>query len=228
MVFVKKLREWFTQAANIQVLAVDDNWSWESTAYWRGAQSQRRRQWTVKYSHFPTCVHPQRFDYHLSHCSVHRKSLTSGLKRVLKPHHSDCRPHLPVDLNERATAFTTGRACTHSDIKGGYCLVPGTTPIRSADAADASRARWLAKHVVARCPINGSGCRRTWLIDSQKQPMSAADSGVSCTTPFVQRFMLLFANGRTFSDGPWKITVGMRSVLNRGLGGGRFYWISPI
>jgi len=47
-----------------------------------------------------------------------------------------------VDFNERVTAFTTGRACTpSSDIKGGYCLVPDTTPIRSTNAANASRAR---------------------------------------------------------------------------------------
>jgi len=47
-----------------------------------------------------------------------------------------------VDFNERVTAFTTGRVCTpSSDIKGGYCLVPGTAPIRSTDAADASRTR---------------------------------------------------------------------------------------
>jgi len=31
-----------------------------------------------------------------------------------------------VDYNERVTAFTIGRACAPiSDIKGGYCLVPG-------------------------------------------------------------------------------------------------------
>jgi len=82
-----------------------------------------------------------------------------------------------------------------SNIKGGYCLVPGTSPIRSADA---SHARWLADHVVARCPINGAGCRCTSLIDSRKQPMSAADSGVACTTLFVQRFTLSFANGHIF------------------------------
>jgi len=35
-----------------------------------------------------------------------------------------------------------------SDIKGGYCLVPGTAPIRSADVTDASHAQWLAEHFV--------------------------------------------------------------------------------
>jgi len=44
-----------------------------------------------------------------------------------------------------------------------------TTLIRSTDA---SRAQRLADPVIARCPINGAGCRRTWLIDSRKQPMS--------------------------------------------------------
>jgi len=102
-----------------------------------------------------------------------------------------------------------------SDIKGGYCLVLGTTPIRSADTADASCAPWLADHVVTRCPINGAGCRHTWFIDSQKQPMSAADSGVACTTPFVQRFTLSFTNGRIFSDGQGKVV----SVSDR-------YWIA--
>jgi len=43
-----------------------------------------------------------------------------------------------VDFNEHVTAFTTCRACMpSSDIKGGYCLVPGTAPIRSADASHA-------------------------------------------------------------------------------------------
>jgi len=59
-----------------------------TTRYGRGkvrsigaeAQSQRRRQWMGKYSDFPTCAHPQRFDCHLSHCSAHRKSLTSVLE----------------------------------------------------------------------------------------------------------------------------------------------------
>jgi len=47
-----------------------------------------------------------------------------------------------VDFNERVTVFTTGRACTpSSDIKDGHCLVSGTTPIKSTDATDASRAR---------------------------------------------------------------------------------------
>jgi len=54
--------------------------------------------------------------------------------------------------------------------------------------------------------------------------MSAADSGVACTTPFVQCFTLSFANGRIFSHDPWKVTVGIGSVLNRRFGGGRFYW----
>ena len=58
--------------------------------------------------------------------------------------------------------------------------------------------------------------------------MSAADSGVACTTPLVQRFTLLFANGHIFSDGPLKVTVGIGSVLNRRFGDGRFYWIGPI
>jgi len=45
-----------------------------------------------------------------------------------------------IDFNECVTAFTTGRACTpSSDMKGGYCLVAGTTPIGRADAADTSR-----------------------------------------------------------------------------------------
>ena len=38
--------------------------------------------------------------------------------------------------------------------------------------------------------------------------MSAADSGVACTTLSVQRFTLSFANGHIFSDGPLKVTVG--------------------
>jgi len=115
-----------------------------------------------------------------------------------------------------------------SDVKGGYCLVHGTTSIRSADAADASHARWLANHVVIRCPINRADCRRTLMIDSRKQPMSATDSGVACTTPFVQHFTLSFANGHIFSDSPLKVTVGIGSVLNRQFGGGRFYWIGSI
>jgi len=120
--------------------------------------------------------------------------------------------------------FTTGRACTpSSDIKGGYCLVLETAPIRSTDASCAQW--WLT--VIARCPINAAGCRRTWLIDSRKQPISATDSGVACTTPFVPCFTLSFANGRIFSHGPWKATVGIGSVLNRRFGGGRFYWIGP-
>jgi len=45
-------------------------------------------------------------------------------------------------------------------------------------AADASPARWLADVVVAQCPMNCAGCLHTWLIDSRKQPMSAADIGV--------------------------------------------------
>jgi len=129
-----------------------------------------------------------------------------------------------VNFNERITTFTIGRACTpSSDIKGGCCLVLGTASIRSADAADASCARWLADHVVVRCPINGAGCIRMWLIDSWKQPMSAADSGVACSTPFVQCITLSFANGRIFSDGPWKVTVGIRLVQNCQFWGGRFY-----
>jgi len=44
-----------------------------------------------------------------------------------------------IDFNKRLTAFITSTACTlSSDIKGGYCLVPGIAPIRSGDAADAS------------------------------------------------------------------------------------------
>jgi len=39
--------------------------------------------------------------------------------------------------------------------------------------------------------------------------MLAADSGVACTTPFVQCFTLSFANGRIFSHGPWKVTVSI-------------------
>jgi len=141
----------------------------------------------------------------------------------------DSRGKLYTRLLQNSSAFTTGRACTpSSDIKGDYCLVPGTTPIRNADAADASRARWLADHVIARCPINGAGGRRMWFIDSRKQTMSATDSGVACTTPFVQRFTLSFANGHIFSDGPWKVTVSIRSVLNCRFGGGPFYWIGPI
>jgi len=58
--------------------------------------------------------------------------------------------------------------------------------------------------------------------------MSAADSGVACTTPFLQCFTLSFANECIFSHGPWKVTVGIRSVLNRRFGGGWFYWIGPI
>jgi len=112
--------------------------------------------------------------------------------------------------------------------KFGNCLVLGTTPIRSTDAADTSRAPWLADRVVAQCPINRAGCRRTWLIDSRKQPMSAADSGFMCTTPFVQCFTLSFANGRIFSDGPWRVTVGIRSVLDRRFGSSQFYWIGRI
>jgi len=61
-----------------------------------------------------------------------------------------------------------------------YCLVMGTAPIRNADTVAASHAWWLADCVVARCPINRAGCRRTWLIDSRKQPMWAANSGVVC------------------------------------------------
>jgi len=132
-----------------------------------------------------------------------------------------------VDFNERVTAFITGRACTPY-IKGGYCLVPKTAPISSADATDTSRAQWLADPVIAWCPINGAGCRHTWLFDSRKQPMSAADCGVACTTPFVQCFTLLFANGRILSHGPWKVTVSIGSILNRRFRGGRFYWIGPI
>jgi len=79
-----------------------------------------------------------------------------------------------VNFNECITVSTTGRACTPScEIKAGYCLVPGTASIRSTDAADVSGAQWLAEPVIARCPINGTGCRRMRLIDSQKQPMSA-------------------------------------------------------
>ena len=77
-------------------------------------------------------------------------------------------------------------------------------------------------------PINRAGCRRTLMIDSRKQPMSAADSGVACTTPLVQRFTLSFVNGRIFSHSQLKVTVGIGSVLNRRFGGGRFYWIGPI
>jgi len=114
-----------------------------------------------------------------------------------------------VDFNERVTVFTTGRACTpSSDIKDGHCLVSGTTPIKSTDATDASRARWLADHVVARCPINRDGCRRMRLIDSQKQPMSADDSGVACITPFVQCFTL----SRFLMD-VYFLTVHGRSLL---------------
>jgi len=42
------------------------------------------------------------------------------------------------------------------------------------------------------------------------------------TTPFVQYFTLSFANGHIFSDGPWNVTVGIRSVLDRRFGGGQF------
>jgi len=50
--------------------------------------------------------------------------------------------------------------------------------------------------------------------------MSAADSGVACTTAFVQRFTLLFANAYIFLDGPLKVTVGIGSVLNHPFGDG--------
>jgi len=66
----------------------------------------------------------------------------------------------------------------------------------------------IGNPVIARCPINGAGCRRTCLIDSRKQPVSAADGGVACTTPFLQCFTFSFANGRIFCHGIWKVTVG--------------------
>ena len=73
-----------------------------------------------------------------------------------------------VDFNEHVTAFTTGTACTppNSDIKSGHCLVPGTTPIRSADAADASRARWLADDC-CRPVSNKPRWLQTYVIDWQ-------------------------------------------------------------
>jgi len=52
--------------------------------------------------------------------------------------------------------------------------------------------------------------------------MSATDSGVTCTTPFMQCFTLSFANGRILSDSPWKVTVSIRSVLDLQFGGGDF------
>jgi len=103
-----------------------------------------------------------------------------------------------------------------------------TTLIRSTDAVDTSCAQWLGDPVIARCRINGAGCRHTWLSDSLKQPMSAADSGVAFTTPFVQCTILSFANGCIFSHGPWKVTLGIGSILNRRFRSGRFYWIGPI
>jgi len=58
--------------------------------------------------------------------------------------------------------------------------------------------------------------------------MSATDSGVACATPFMQCITLSFANGRIFSHGPRKVTVGIGLILNRRFGGGRSYWIGPI
>ena len=52
--------------------------------------------------------------------------------------------------------------------------------------------------------------------------MSAADSGVACTTPFVQCFTLSFPNGHIFSHGPWKVTVGI------GIGTESPIWRPPI
>jgi len=136
------------------------------------------------------------------------------------------RGKLYTHVLQNSSAFTTGKArMLSSDIKGGYCLVLGTASIRSTDATDASHAWWLADHVVIRCPINRAGCRRTLLIDSRKQPMSAADSGVACTTPFVQHVTFSFANGHIFSDGLLKVTDVIGSVLNRRFRGGRLYWI---
>jgi len=54
----------------------------------------------------------------------------------------------------------------------------------------------------------------------------AKRSPISATAELL--FTLSFANGHIFSDGPLKVTVGIRSVLNHRFGGSRFYWIGPI
>ena len=73
---------------------------------------------------------------------------------------------------------------------------------------------WL--NVVALCPINGAGCRHTWLIDSRKRPMSAADSGVVWTTPFVDHTFCLLMD------------VYFLTVHGRSLSVWDRYWIADL
>jgi len=88
-----------------------------------------------------------------------------------------------------------------SDIKGGYCSVPGTAPIRSEDTAGASRAQWLANHVVTQCPIQWRWLQ-TYVIDWQPKAAIVSRWQRICVhhticAAFYDR-TLSFANGHYF------------------------------
>jgi len=69
--------------------------------------------------------------------------------------------------------------------------------------------------LIARIQIKSAAGSNLILIVQIRTALDTAVDFNERVTAFVQCFTLSFANGRIFSDGPWEVTVGIRSVLDR-------------